>query len=277
MNKVYGIITQRIIQELEKGEIPWEKTWTSSYPQNYISKKEYKGINLILLSLVPHKTPYWLTYKQVKDKGGYVKKGERGTQIIFWKQKIIKEINEDGEEVIVESYPILRYYTVFNLDQTNLPIPTNEQRIFNPIKEAENILAGYTDKPTIEEQGNQPCYIPAEDKILIPTKTNFKTEQNYYSTLFHELVHSTGHEKRLNRKGITELNEFGGFEYSKEELIAELGACFLCNRVGIESKTHRNTVGYIQNWLQALKNDVTLIVRAGSKAQKAVDYIIKGR
>ena len=272
MNKVYEIVTDKIIKELESGNIPWNKPWSSSNqkPINLVSKKHYQGINTILLGLKGFKSPYWLTYKQAKQVGGNVKKGSKGTMVVFY--KIYDKKKKDSNET--DSIPVLRYYKVFNAQQCEgLTLPEQPEPVaFDPIDKAESIIAKYNDKPIVEFGYNRACYIPGEDKIQLPEKTDFNSNDEFYSTYFHELVHSTKHESRLNRNHKTTSNS-GSIEYSIEELVAEIGNSFLCSESGIE-KTFKNSVAYIQNWLKVLKNDSKMVLSAASKADKAVKYIL---
>jgi len=224
-------------------------------------------------------SPYFLTLKQANACGGMIKEGSKGFPVIYFNVKG-KEVNPAGQTV-KEGFAFMRYYTVFNLSQTEninpdkIPfIPESEELEFNPIKEAEKIVDGYIGKPSIEQKKNQACYYPFLDKINMPLEEYFKSNEGWYSTLFHEMVHSTGHKKRLNRPEIMESNFFGSIDYSKEELVAELGAAFLCSKAGIDN-TLENSAAYIQSWLRRLrsKDNVKWIVQAGSKAQQAVNYI----
>lgn len=224
-------------------------------------------------------SPYFLTYKQAKLCGGNIRKGEKGVPVIYFNVKK-KETNQAGDTV-KDGYAFMKYYTVFNLDQAEninpdkIPfIPESEKLEFNPIEQAETIVKGYIGKPEIEQKKNQACYYPILDKINMPLEEYFHSNEEYYSTLFHEMVHSTGHKKRLNRPEIVESNFFGSSDYSKEELVAELGAAYLCSKAGIDN-TLENSAAYIQSWLRRLKSkdNIKWIIEAGSKAQKAVNYI----
>lgn len=281
MDTVHSIISDQIIKQLEKGVIPWRKAWggAANEPKNLISGKEYSGINFFLLSMMNMQSPYFLTFKQAKLCGGNVKKGERGFPIIFFKVKP-KEKNLAGQTV-KDGYAMLRYYTVFNLSQCEnikpekMPVVNEIGKLeFNPIEEAEKIVSGYMGKPRIVNRENQPSYTPVVDVVNMPLAENFTDREEYYSTLFHEFIHSTGHQKRLNRPELMEKNCYGSIDYSKEELVAEMGAAFLCSKAGIDN-TLENSAAYIQGFLRKLKsqNNQKWIVEAGSKAQKAVNYI----
>jgi len=272
MNKVYEIVTDKIIKELEAGNIPWSKPWKSSHdrPKNLVSKKAYQGINTILLGMEGYKSPWWLTYKQAAKLGGNVKKGSKGAMVVFY--KIYDKKKKDSDDT--DRIPVLRYYKVFNSQQCeglNLP-PEPEPPTFNPIDKAESIIAHCPDKPLVEFGFNHACYIPSEDKIQLPEKTAFNSNDEFYSTFFHELVHSTKHESRLNRNHKT-VSNFGSLDYSFEELVAEIGNSFLCSESGIE-KTFKNSVAYIKGWLKVLKDDSKMVLSAAGKAEKAANYIL---
>jgi len=281
MCKVYDVINGRIMELLESGTVPWRKTWNaaSSQPKNMVSKKDYRGVNVFLLACMPYVSPYWMTFKQVKDKGGHVRKGEKSTPVIFWKWIDRKDATPtEGEVAINGKIPMLRYYSVFNLEQTEgmelAPTAAETINTFTPIENAELIIAGMPLRPDIQHGGNKACYSPFLDYVKLPVPEVFESPEEYYSTAFHELTHATGHAKRVGRKGVTETSYFGSHEYSKEELVAEMGAAFLCGHAGIEQKVLENSAAYIRGWLKALKNDKMLLVHAAAQAQKASDYIL---
>jgi antirestriction protein ArdC len=270
-SSVYDIVTERILAELEKGEVPWRKPWRTLPPANLISKKHYRGINFFLLSLAGYGSQYWLTYRQAQALGGNVRKGERGTKIVFWKFDKYETETADGETEARKS-AFLRYYVVFNLEQTEglkalLALPPAR-----PIESAEAIVAGMPNPPTFE-QDFRASYIPSKDTVTMPSRTAFPSQAEYYSTLFHELTHSTGHSKRLAREGFDKPQLFGSESYSREELIAEMGSAMLCGVAGIEQSTVANSAAYLKSWTARLKGDSRLVVSAASAAQKAADYI----
>lgn len=270
----YEIITEKIIKKLEAGRIPWKKQWRSQGEQNLVSKKGYRGINLLLLSDSDFSSQYWLTFKQAQDLKGKVKKGEKGTQIVFW--KIFQEEDADGGEKDKKIF-MLRYYTVFNLDQCEgIEMPKEERNEINPIATCEAIVKGYATMSTLKtNQQDKAFYNPREDFISLQNKNTFRSAEGYYSALFHEMVHSTGHEARLNRfDSKTYKRPFASTDYSKEELIAELGNAYLCAEAGIDNTELTNNAAYIQSWLQALKNDKKLLFSASSQAIKATNYIL---
>jgi len=275
--QITEIITEKIINALEHGEVPWKKTWINA-PKNGISKKEYRGINRLLLSMTDFNSPYFLTFRQAGNLGGYVKKGSHGIPVVYWHLcKVKKNEEEETTEISEKTIPFMRYYIVFNLDQTeeiNKSKFTEHKRDFEPVETCEQIVTGYKDSPIILHQGFQPCYIPSTDTVEIPICENFTSEENYYSTLFHELTHSTGHKKRLNRKEVTFTQRFGSCNYAEEELVAEIGASFLCSYAGIENKTIDNSTAYIQNWLKVLNDDRKMVINAASRAEKSMKHII---
>ena len=275
---VYQIVTDQIIEMLDNGVVPWHKPWKGTmYPSNLISKKAYRGINPFILACVAsmkgYDSPFWLTYNQAKKKGGQVRKGEKSTLVVFWKW-IEKEVENDNGEMKKRSFPILRYYNVFNLDQIDgieSPEAKEMNEDFNSIECAENIIHNMPNKPQIYHNGTRAFYRPSEDMVTLPKKERFENEEEYYSTAFHELGHSTGHESRLKR----DLSGFFGDEkYSQEELVAEMTAAFLCGVCEIENVTIENSAAYIAGWKKKLKEDEKIIVRAAAQAQKAADFIL---
>ncbi|MFH0926265.1 MAG: ArdC-like ssDNA-binding domain-containing protein [bacterium] len=268
---VYEIITQRIVEQLEKGKIPWHKPWTGTSPKNLISKKDYRGINIFLLSTAQYTNPYWITFKQCKDLGGSIKKDEKGTPVIYWNWLDIKNNEEDIEKHI----PFLKYYTVFNAEQCE-GIETPEIKTFewDTIVKCEAVVEDIINKPEIEYEGNRACYISSQDKIKMPERKYFVQAEKYYSTLFHELGHSTGHWSRLNRDTIVDLCPFGSTNYSKEKLVAEMTASFLCSYTGIENNTLDNSTAYIQGWVRQFRDKPKMVIMAAAQAQKAADYLL---
>lgn len=276
---VYEMVTDRIIEQLEKGMIPWQKPWTGirSGAFNRISKKPYSLLNQMLLKFDGE----YASYKQWQDLGGHVRKGEKSEIVVFWKIQPVEEEKEDGTKEI-KQIPFLRYYNVFHISQVDgvEPLPEEELNDIEPIEKADQILKDYWTRENITVEhvkGNKAFYSPTFDKIQLPLFEQFTNANEYYSTASHESIHSTMKESRCNRaedrKG--KLVAFGSSEYSKEELCAEIGSASLMNIIGIEtSGTFRNSAAYIQNWLQVLRNDVKFIVSASSKAEKAVKYIL---
>ena len=256
--------------------MPWHKPWVGGYPQNLISKKEYRGINVFLLGCQRYSSPYWLSFKQCSELGGHVRKGEKGTMVVFWKQVNFKDKTEEGETD--KTIPLLRYYTIFNveqcegIDEKKIPKPEANPD-FQPIAVCEETVNGMQNKPDIQFRESRAYYQPLNDFVNMPVKESFEKEEFFYSVLFHELGHSTGHKSRLDRKDMG-AGSFGSEKYSKEELVAEMTAAFLCGVCQIENMIIENSAAYIQSWLKALKNDKKLVVLAAAQAQKAADYIL---
>jgi antirestriction protein ArdC len=233
----------------------------------------------MLLGMQDFESNYWLSFKQCRDIGGTVKKDEKSTMVVFWKPIVNFKDNESDELPEAKINFLLRYYYLFNIQQCNIPDEVLKKRNTMPknpkILEAEQIIMGYPNPPeiAINNMIPNPRYLPRLDKIEIQSIDNFHSSDDYYASLFHECIHATGHSSKCNRRGISGKIVFGSEEYSREELIAECGASFLCNISGIE-KTLENSASYIANWLQALKQDNRMVLIAASQAQKACDYIL---
>ncbi|MEN8908114.1 MAG: zincin-like metallopeptidase domain-containing protein, partial [Clostridiales bacterium] len=259
-NKVYDYVTQEIIRKIKEEKIvPWQKPWIGEQV-NYVTQKHYRGVNTLLLK----KSGEYLTFSQIKEKGGELKKGSKGEMVIFFKP-LEKEKKDKKSK---EKYIVLRYYKVFHLDDVEGLESKYVKKINNPIKEAENIINNYEDKPRIVNiEQNRAYYDMFSDKINVPLISNHKTSEDYYSTLFHEAIHSTGYKERIGRFKENEIMNFGSDVYSKEELIAEIGAAMLCGIAGIIDKTINNSVSYLDSWIKQLENDSTLIVKAAAAAQ----------
>jgi len=278
---IYQEVTDQIIKQLEEGSAPWLKPWKDSaastlMPMNVISKKSYSGVNVLLLWCAANEKGYesnaWLTYKQAQDLGGNVRKGEKGQAITFWKINKGTETNKAGEEA-KKSWAILKRFTVFNvaqcenLGQLGLEIKEvpEEQRLTNAEHFIQNTGA------TINHGTNQPCYVPSQDVVFMPHRKQFEDGEgleHYYSTALHELTHWTSHKDRCDRS----LNgRFGSESYAAEELIAEMGAAFLCAQLGIKGEMRHTS--YLKSWLKVLKEDKKAIFTAASMATKAADYL----
>lgn len=277
MTDVYEIVTERICKLLEQGTVPWQQPWSvaTGQPRNLVSKKPYRGINIFLLAATGYSSPYWLTFNQARQLGGTVKKGEKGSMVVFFKVDKVQDRNDPEKE---STRWILRYYTVFNVSQCegiDAKVPAIETKDdVDPIEAAEAIIANMPNRPDISYEGSKAFYSPLIDKITLPPKATFNGGPEFYSTAFHEMTHSTGHESRCNRKeGMTNI-KFGSESYSKEELVAEMGSAFLCAEAGIVDRTINNSAAYINSWLKVLKGDKYLVVRAASGAQAASDYIL---
>lgn len=270
--KSYERITERIVGLLEQGTVPWHKPWSvqTGLPRNLVTKKPYRGINPFLLMAAGYESPHWLTFRQAIQLGGSVKKGEKACPVVFWKPLQVKD-EGSGE---MEKIPLLRLYFVFNVAQCEglKNVPAEDDSF--AATEAAEIVAKMPQPPVVKHGMKQAYYSPSSDIVGMPERKRFNTEDGYHATLFHELVHSTGHEKRLKRTSITERNGFGTDPYCKEELIAELGSAFLCGHAGIVERTIDSSASYIESWLKRLQDDKTLIVYAAAQAQKAADFIL---
>jgi antirestriction protein ArdC len=268
---VYKIVTDRIIAKLKQGVVPWRKPWVNGQPPvaiNWMTQKPYRGINQWLLE-----PGEYATILQINEAGGRVKKGEKASIVVFWKW-IEKEDEETGE---VEKIPFLRYYSVFEINTQVEGLQSKRKPVqqfdHDPIEAGEKIVREYVNKPEIRYAPGQAYYHKGLDYISVPPLKDFPNPNEFYSVLFHEMIHSTGHPDRLNRKGIATPAAFGDQDYSKEELVAELGAAMLCSLAGIEDTTIDNSAAYIQSWINQLENDSRLIIHAAAQAQKALNYI----
>lgn len=271
---IYEKVTARICEMLEAGTAPWRKPWvTPAGETRNIKGNHYRGCNAFITGCQGYSDPRWLTYKQAQALGGNVRKGERGTPVVYWDRFNPKD--ENGERDKSRSVLFAKGYTVFNVEQCDgLDLEAVEPLAQRPelprIEACEETVSAWLDRPQIEHGGNRACYWPMMDRVSMPHRRDFHSAEAYYSVLFHELVHSTGHENRLNRKLS---GDFGSHAYSKEELIAEMGATMLCAAHGIEGATIDNSAAYLASWLKVLKSNPKWIVSAAQQAQKAADMI----
>lgn len=275
---VYAIVTDRFISALESGEIPWKKSWIGArYAWSRTTGKAYSLLNQLLLG----ETGEYATFKQiVAEKDGKVNKGAKAKVVTFW--KMFDSKTETDDEGKPKKIPMLRYYQVFNVkNDTNLDVKKHKEMMQTfdtaPIEEIDGIIKAYADRCKVKivtvKGTDSAYYSPTEHEVHLPSVEQFKSVAEYYSTAFHELVHSTGHKSLLNRfeKGST---RFGSDVYSKEELVAEIGTACILHRLGIETDdSFKNSTAYIQNWVKQLKEDKKMIVSASSKAEKAVQLI----
>lgn len=269
----YEIVTDKILAAMAEGTVPWHQPWSGAGARSMSSGKAYRGINVFLLA-----PGYWGTYKKITELGGQVRKGEKTSVAVFW--KFIEKPDENGK---VKTIPFLRYFRVLHQDQADWPNGLPEK--FAPaattseddrITAAEQILSGYFKREeglTILESGDRACYSPMLDHISVPKLGQFESADSYYSTLFHEATHSTGHESRLNREGITNFDAFGSHQYAKEELVAEMGAAMLSSVSGIDS-TIETSAAYLKHWASKISDDPKLVVQAAGLAQRAADRIL---
>ncbi len=279
-NEIYQTVTDKILKQLNQGKIPWRKPWTASgmVPQNFLTKRQYSGVNQILLSMTEFSSPYWLTFNQIRDLGGAVLKGAKSEIIVFWKILEIKD-SETGKNGKI---PFLKYFNVFNVEQTSGledKIPTATTALeFNSIEKCEEILKGYQGCPVIRHGGDIAGYSPALDVIQMPAKSAFKSSQSYYGVLLHEVIHSSGSKNRLAREGVMNVQRFSNHIGSMEELIAECGSSFLLAQAGIDNNDiFENSVAYIQSWIKVFQNDPKILITAAGRASKAVDFILGKR
>lgn len=299
MFDIYAAVTDRIVAAMEEGVIPWHKPWVLNGAKgekvdsclmavNYVTGKPYSLLNQMLLG----RPGEYISFKQCQEAGGRVKKGEKSSMVVFWKMLDCEQTDKDGKPLfdsdgkrVIKTVPVLKYFNVFHIDQCEGISPKHEYKeekeadsrpVVDPLEAGERVIDDYVARSGVKFcTGEQDCafYRPSADVISIPSISQYEHVAEYYSTAFHEMVHSTGHRSRLDR--LERVAAFGSEDYSKEELVAEIGSAAICNRIGIETATtFRNSVAYIQNWLAALKNDKRLIVSAASRADKAVCLIM---
>jgi antirestriction protein ArdC len=272
MADVYEIVTQRFIEALEQGIIPWRQEWTGQgAPHNYVSRKAYSGGNLMLLwisaAVKQYQSDAWMTYNQATALGATVRKGEKATLVYFWKVSRYKAPTDADKKSF-----LLRYYNVFNVAQID-GLPVSAEREIAEIEAPQAVVDAWIEREVmpIRHAGSQAFYSPSSDRVTMPPRNTFKSSEAYYGTMFHELVHATGHASRLDR-GLS--TGFGSEKYSKEELVAEIGAAMLCAVCGIDTPAiQENSKAYVQNWIGKLKGDSKLILAAASQAQRAANYI----
>jgi len=295
--QVYDIVTDRILTLLRQGVVPWKRPWksagSSALPLNLVSGRAYRGINVFLLISQGFGSPYWLTFKQALHLGGHVRRGERGTPIVFWRvldDTTSEECDEDPN-LCGHRRILLRYYTVFNVDQCDGiadPEPSPDQdAVFDPIPACESVYASMPNPPLHRHSGDRAFYRRSEDLVQMPKPEAFSLPEHYYSTLFHELAHSTGHSSRLNRFAQEDnAGVFGSPSYAREELVAEMTAAMICGLLGIHpvqvdsfSAPGQEVIlavsaSYIQHWIDVLEEDRRAVVIAAARAQKAADFIL---
>jgi antirestriction protein ArdC len=276
--KAYEVVIDRILDLLEAGTIPWQRPWDPAIglPRN-IRGTAYRGINLLVLGCQSYESPLWLTFRQVMQLGGRVRGGERGTPVLLWKWPERTADTDDGREQRRPA-PLVRYYRVWNLLQTEgVEVPAYSATSFVDLARvsADSVLSQMPAPPVIRHDGGaRAFYRPSTDSIHLPPQQAFHDADGYRATLFHELVHSTGHPSRLARPAVTDGALFGDHAYSEEELVAEIGAAYLCAHVGIAGRTLENSAAYVASWLRVLRDDRRLLLRAAQHAQRAVDHVL---
>jgi antirestriction protein ArdC len=277
-NPTAARIVERIVEALERGDIPWRKPWKTRRAHNATTGHEYTGVNALLLNLASHYSdPRFLTYKQAAAMGAQVRKGERGWPVVYYSSGVkTTETATEGGEIKTEGkrYRFMKSYTVFNASQVDGMPAFDESEPCATITPAEEVVARMPRRPVIVD-GSRACYSPSLDRVEMPPRASHWTSaEEYYSTLFHELTHSTGHESRLNRDLSGTFYGKDG-SYAREELVAEIGAQFLCQAAGINiPKLEENAVAYCQNWSRSLKSDPQAVFYAAAKAQAASDYVL---
>jgi antirestriction protein ArdC len=276
-NKPHEEVTKKIIELLEKGVVPWHRPWKVEFPCNAATKKQYNGINIMMLDIERMVKGYtsnqWCTALQAKKLGGSVKAGQQPEAFVVF----YKFFNAPGK-VKDKIIPFMRLSNVYNIDQCEgLKLPAASVRVHEDIKPCEAVVENMPQRPEIEHGGNEACYNRRADLVRMPGKSNFDNNERYYSTLFHELIHSTGHHARLNRKELEE-SRFGNEPHSKEELIAEVGSAMLNNICGIDScELMAQSAAYCKSWSKKFQDDKKMIIQAASAAQKAVDFILRNK
>jgi len=279
----YQLVTDCILAHLERGVVPWRRPWnrTTGRPRNFHTGRAYQGVNVLLLGLLHFPSPWWMTFRQAQERGGSVRKGEHGALVMKFGryEKAVK--NGDGTEDTKRAL-FLKSYRVFNATQIEgiefPPVEMGPQLDASQrITRAEQIVAQMPQVPTIiEGRSTRACYRPLSDTIEMPAFARFRSPEEFHLTLFHELIHSTGHESRLARKGVTESDGFGAKMYSQEELVAEMGAAFLGLEADIVRDQHEQSAAYLKAWLDTLRvqEHRRWIVQAANQAGRAADFIL---
>jgi antirestriction protein ArdC len=275
---IYQQVTDRILKQLEQGVVPWRKTWGNGLPKSLTTGREYRGINILLLASAGYSSRYWVTYREAQRLGGQVRKGEKATPVYFWhwrtQEELAKLAKKTGKKNLAPCTCFLSF--AFNLEQVegiSRPDDDLANHQHDPVARADSLIEVMPDKPEIVHQAQaQPAYNRRNDRVTLPHLGGFESAAEYYTTLFHELMHSTGHPKRLDRVAEAEGDRME--RYSFEELIAEFGASFLCSFSGIENRaTEELTAAYIDSWAQVFRKDNRILMRAASAAQRGADYI----
>ena len=279
---IYELITTRICARLEHGVAPWHRPWSDGdLPTNLYSHTPYRGVNVWLLAAQPYASPYWATFRQVQAIGGCIRRHEHGTPVVFW--KVVESHPDSGDsptQSATKHAPLLRYYTVWNTEQCELPASLTarlqevQQRKGDALPACEQIVRQMPHLPALTHGGNQAVYAPRHDCITMPFPVRFARPEDYYATLYHELCHATGHRSRLGRPSLQTPCPFGSAPYGQEELVAEMGAAFICGVAGIAPAILDNTAAYLQFWLQHLRAHPRLLLTTAAQAQKAADYIL---
>lgn len=278
LSTVYQVVTDRILDLLNQGVIPWRRPWVAvGAPRNLVTGREYRGFNVFMLAAQGYRSPFWATFKQIQERGGHVRKGERSTPVVFWGWVKEEKQNDGTTKKLPRAIPFVRYYNVFNVEQTEgLTLPATPAPVVASDATAEQVVAEMPKRPEIRTGGDAAYYSPAADYVQMPERAAFESTDAFYQVLFHELTHATGHASRLARKDFATSQGFGSIDYSQEELVAEMGAAFLTAHCGLSTSDRvKQSAAYIQTWLTVLQNDPTMVVFAAQQAQKAADYITR--
>ena len=293
-NPAYERTTQRLIELLKTGTVPWKQAWHSRTgpPKNGVSKKPYRGLNVFILSVTAYTSPWWFSPRQANELGMYIRKGEKVSWISFWMRYVPKQKDPDDDPIdsLFEEPEddrvrlVSRFYRVVNLAQLagdgvqafreKHPEDTPPLRPHNPTAACEAVLTNMPDPPEIRFGLYNPSYNFRDDVISMPKPETFTSAEEYYGTLYHELCHSVGHPRRLNRRGADTSVPFGTPAYSREELVAEMGAALLCAETGIDTPTIANQAAYLKGWANALSDDPKAVFTAAAQAQKTADFIL---
>ena len=284
-------LTEKIVADLEKGVIPWEKPWEAgdpnvSRPYNAVTGREYNGGNAFALFYSGQTDPRWATFKQVQDAGWKVKSGSHGTRIEFWPTENERQVKDESGKPVIDSEgnpvkekheysrPVSKTYYVFNGSQIEgippLPEKDKEKQKWESVEKADRIIKN-SQVMIHHDQADRAFYRPSTDSIHLPDKANFPDKEKYYGTVLHEIGHWTGHESRLNRDLQT---SFGTEKYAREELRAELASAFLSMETGIKPNVGQHAA-YIQSWIKTLKEDKHEIFRASRDADKITEYVME--
>lgn len=286
---LYQEVTNKIIAMIEQGVAPWRRTWsTYGLARNYVTKHVYTGINMILMNNTRHSAPYFMTWNQVKEQGGSIRKGATAEMVIFFNvyyknsadqtldNNVARVLMSNGEDVQVLKF--IKYFNVFNIaDIEGIPFEISEieMKPNERIARCESIIENMPNRPEIRSIGDRAFYSPLHDFVCMPAIEQFESAEAYYATFFHELTHATGHASRLAREEVMNPQTFGSKPYSREELVAEMGASFLCSSVQIDyDKITENSVAYLAGWLKVMREDSRFIFKAAAEAQKAADYLL---
>jgi antirestriction protein ArdC len=276
MCNVYHIVLEKIVNKLKEGTIPWRQPWRSGTPKNYATGRAYSGLNVILLGMLDYASPWFLTWNQLRKLDAFPRRGCNSNLVVFYKPEEFWDEEKDPDtgrtKKVLKTKYILRFYNVYNIEDTTLPVPEKDK--FNQLERCEEIITNIPDKPPVQHEYSQAYYNRKLDLINMPHKELFHKTEGYYATLFHELIHSTGHKSRLDRQTLYQSHAFGDEIYTQEELIAELGSSFLCAHAGISNETLEYSASYIDGWLNAINSNPRLLFDCSKRAKEAAAYIV---